>query len=242
MKTEVSSAAGTSLGHDQARLDLESVGRIASHDLKEPLRMIESFTGLLAEEVSDFDSPDVSLYASHIVGATRRMRRMVDNLLTISRLQGAASRSSVDLNVVLAHMAEDARRARPDVRVEVDPLPIVAGHPFYLSVLFANLVDNALRFNRSDVPAVVVTAEESGPDWSIRLSDNGVGIADEDRERVFEMFERVDEVVGGVAGTGIGLAVARRIARAHGGDLTLTSVPGEGTVISVLLLGDHHVE
>lgn len=224
------------LGRSNA--ELEQFAYVASHDLQAPLRSISSFSQLLARNERDNLSEDGQEFLGLINESVVQMRQLIQDLLAFSRVQ----RDEIpDTPVPLAEVLADVRsrlRAAVDedgAQIEVSDMPTVIGHSGQLTQLFQNLVGNGLKFCRDGVaPIVKVTAKCSGGKAIIRVEDNGIGIAPEHHQRVFEMFKRL-HTQEEYEGTGIGLALCRKIVDRHNGDMDLESVPGEGTTFILTL-------
>jgi two-component system, chemotaxis family, sensor kinase Cph1 len=226
----------------QSRLEasndrLEQFASIASHDLQEPLRMVSSYLRLIEQRRGDDLDEETGEFLEYAVDGAERMRAMIDGLLAYSRVETRGdSLEPVDLEAVLADVLRDLelRIDETDAEVTVDALPHVEGDPNQLRQLFQNLVSNALAYSGDEPPIVHISAESDAGEWVVSVSDAGVGIAPEDRDRIFELFERLhgDETCDG---SGIGLAVCQRIVERHGGEIRVDSELGEGSTFSFVL-------
>jgi PAS domain S-box-containing protein len=212
--------------------ELERYAYVASHDLSEPLRAIAGFSGLLRRRFGDRLGTEGEGFVDAIADGVERMQALIDDLLTFSRLDRAAR----DLApVATAEVVAESVRALGSAiaetggRVEVSgSLPVVLGQPSLLGQLFQNLIGNALKFAGEDLPIVVVSAERVGEHWRFSVRDNGIGIDPGDRDRIFDIFERLhgrDEF----GGTGMGLAICRKAVELHGGQIWVQSAPDGGT-------------
>lgn len=229
-------ARNQALGRSNA--ELEQFAYVASHDLQAPLRSISSFSQLLARNERENLSEDGQEFLDLINESVAQMRNLIMDLLQFSRVQrDEITNTPVSLGEVLGDVRSRLRAALDEdgAQINVGEMPTVAGHSGQLTQLFQNLVGNGLKFCRDGVtPTVDVTATTDGKSTRIRVQDNGIGIAPEHHQRVFEMFKRLhtqDEYEG----TGIGLALCRKIVDRHGGDLALESTVGEGTTFVVTL-------
>ncbi|MFL5843653.1 MAG: ATP-binding protein [Solirubrobacteraceae bacterium] len=214
---------------EQARLaaELQDFVYVASHDLAEPVRMITAYMDLLERRYGEQLDETAQEFIGYAVDGAERMKAMIDALLAFSRVGShAIAPAEFDLRELLA--GADGVELR-------EPLPRVRADPAQIAQLLHQLLDNARKFRASDrEPLVIVAAQEEDGGVRIDVSDNGIGIAEPQQERVFKMFTRLhgrDEYEG----TGIGLALCRRIAERHGGRITLVSEPGSGSVFSVWL-------
>lgn len=193
---------------------------IASHELRAPLQTIGGYAELLADIAGDSLDTEAAEYLLDIRRGADRLRVLVDALLSYARVgTGVRRRDDVDCEAVVAACAEDLR-ARIDetgATLSCGPLPTVVADPDELAVVFANLLANALKFGRPGVALEVeVSATRVGQSWRFAVGDNGIGIEPAHRERVFRVFQRAPGQAGG-SGSGIGLAVCRRIVEGHGG-------------------------
>ncbi|MCU4742541.1 PAS domain S-box protein [Natronoglomus mannanivorans] len=213
---------------------LEQFAYAASHDLQEPLRMISSYLQLIERRYAEELDDDGEEFLAYAVDGAERMREMIDGLLAYSRVETRGDPfERIDLDTVLADVLEDLRLSIEDHDAEItaDSLPTVEGDASQLRQVFQNLLDNALEYSGDEPPRVHVGAERNGNEWIVSVRDEGIGIAPDDGDRVFEVFQRLhthDEH----AGTGIGLALCQRIIERHGGEIWVESEPGEGATFS----------
>jgi len=210
--------------------ELESFARVASHDLQEPLRMVAGFTQLLATRYGGQLDDTANEYMRQAVEGAGRMQELIQGLLTYSRVQlEAGNPEAVDLAEVVAWARANLETAITEsgATLTVERLPTVKGERLQLGQLFQNLIGNAIKFRSEKPPHIEISATRRNADWLLAVRDNGIGIAEESQEGVFEMFNRL-HTADEVEGTGIGLAVCRRIVERHEGRMWLESVPGEG--------------
>ncbi|MCU4742513.1 PAS domain S-box protein [Natronoglomus mannanivorans] len=225
---------------------LEQFAYAASHDLQEPLRMVSSYLQLIDQRYGSElgEDGDGQEFLDYAIDGADRMREMIDGLLEYSRVETRGdSFEPVDLEEVLEDVRSDlqVRIAEQDADVTVDSLPTVHGDAGQLRQVFQNLLSNAIEYSGDEPPAVAVSADRDGDTWLVSVRDEGIGIDPDDRERVFEVFQRLhthDEH----AGTGIGLALCKRIVERHGGEIRVDSEPGEGSTFSVVLPAVDDVE
>lgn len=203
--------------------DLEHFSYAISHDLQQPLRIISNFSQLLAKRYQGKLDPEADEFIAYIVGSARKMSKMITDLLEYSRIHSRGEKfQTVDLNQSLRDALNNLSLALEESGGHVDvpsKLPQVWGDPSQLMRLFQNLVGNALKYRRPDIaPLVVISALPKGGYWQIHVKDNGIGIDPEMTGRLFKVFSRLhseDEY----AGSGVGLAIARRIVERHGGEI-----------------------
>ena len=215
--------------------DLEQFAYVASHDLQEPLRKVASFTQLLQRRYGDQLDDRGHQYIEFAADGAKRMQRLIQDLLAFSRLgRGGEEPSVVSLDKCLADALIDLSEtiAETGAEVSADPLPEVLGHEGILGQLLQNLIGNAIKFRRPDVPPRVhIGVERVAHEWLLRCSDNGIGIEPRHAERVFTIFQRL-HAKDAYGGTGIGLAMCKRIVEYHGGRIWVeTRESGEGTTV-----------
>jgi PAS domain S-box-containing protein len=212
--------------------ELESFAYVASHDLQEPLRTVASFTQLLADRYRGQLDAEAGELIDFVVGGVERMHALIEGLLELARV-GTRGRpfGTIDVEELLRGVEGDltAAFAESGAVVSHDTLPVVQGDATQLAQLLRNLLDNAVKFRRpGHPPRVHVSAEREGEAWKFRVQDDGLGIEPQYFERIFVIFQRLhgrDEYPG----TGIGLAVCRKVVERHGGRMGLTSEPGRGS-------------
>ena len=217
----------------RSNLDLEQFAYVASHDLQEPLRKVASFCQLLQRRYSGQIDERADQYIAFAVDGAQRMQRLINDLLAFSRIGRLTSGfTDVDLNRVMAEVKSQLEpRAGDDAEIGWDDLPTVEGEEPLLTTLFVNLIGNSLKFRRPGVPPVVrVTGGQDGEEWKINVRDNGIGIEAEFADKVFVIFQRLHGR-DAYEGTGIGLAIVKKIVEYHGGRIWLDLEVEEGTSI-----------
>ena len=218
--------------------DLELFAYVASHDLKEPLRMVHAYSQLLERRAADQLPEREREYLGFVRDGADRMQVMLDDLLNYSRLGRERARDeAVDLNRTLTLVQHNLRGLleRTGGRIEVEgALPTLTGKPTHFVQLFQNLLANALKFHREGVPPVVRVTAATEPDGTavITVADNGIGMAQEDTGRIFGVFQRLNGR-GEFEGSGIGLATVRRILDEWGAEIVVTSEVGVGSRFEV---------
>jgi len=213
--------------------DLEQFAYVASHDLQEPLRKVASFCQLLQRRYSGQLDERADQYIAFAVDGAQRMQRLINDLLAFSRIgRLTAGFSEVDLGRVLTEVKSQLEvRAGEDAEITWSGLPTVEGEEPLLTTLFVNLIGNSLKFRRPDVPPVVrVSAERDGGEWRVNVRDNGIGIEAEFADKVFVIFQRL-HARDAYEGTGIGLAIVKKIVEYHGGRIWLDLEVEQGTSI-----------
>jgi len=212
--------------------ELEQFAYVASHDLQEPLRMVSSYTQLLMRRYGDKLDGDAREFTAFIVDGATRMKQLIEDLLAYSRV------GTRDRNFKPAEAESSLRRALTNLRAAIqdsgatvtqDKLPTIPCDEVQLAQLFQNLIGNALKFRKPDAaPAVHVGAADQGAEWEFTVRDNGIGIEPQYFERIFMVFQRLHDK-GEYPGTGIGLAIVKKVVERHGGRIWVQSQPGAGT-------------
>ncbi|MDQ2076838.1 PAS domain S-box protein [Marinimicrobium sp. ABcell2] len=216
----------------RSNAELEQFAYVASHDLQEPLRMVRSYTELLEQKLQDSLDEKTRKYMHYVIEGAERMQRLISDLLAFSRAgRRELERDPVDFNKVLSHVVTLLRATieeRPGAKVTWDPLPVLCATESMVVQLFQNLVGNGLKFQGDEPPRVHVSCEAKGDTWLFSVTDNGIGIDQKYADRVFLVFQRLHER-SRYPGTGIGLAITKRIVERHGGEIWFESQPGHGT-------------
>lgn len=211
--------------------ELEQFAYVASHDLQEPLRAIAGYTQLLVNEYRDRLDETALEYADFVVDGAKRMQQLIQDLLAYSRVGTRGQEfTSTDCNAVLQQALQNLQVAIADnqATITAHPLPTVNGDRNQLVQLLQNLIGNAIKFHREEPPHVHIAAQQQDNDWLFQVQDNGIGIKPQYLERIFEVFKRL-HTRREYPGTGIGLAICKKIATRHGGRIWATSELGVGT-------------
>jgi signal transduction histidine kinase len=214
---------------------LQHFANQVSHDLKNPLTGILGFVAMLADMPPVAGDPDSRRCVDRALSSATRMWRMIEDVLSLAEVNGQPRLGQVSLGEIAGQVLEDLAAAirTADATVTVQPLPSVLGDATQLRVLLQNLVGNAVKFRAPDRPCrVVISGDADTETVRLRVADNGVGIAPQDRDRVLEMFTRLRT---DVEGSGIGLATVQRIVEAHHATLSIGETAGGGTTVTVAL-------
>lgn len=211
--------------------ELQQFAYVASHDLQEPLRMVASYTQLLARRYRDKLDDDGVEFINFAVDGATRMQGLIQDLLAYSRVgtRGDAF-TPVPLERAVDRALNNLKLAIEESGAEIkcDPLPTIQGDISQLAQLFQNLIGNAIKFRGSEHPCVRISAARQGPDWLISVSDNGIGIEAEYAERVFVIFQRLHGKTD-YPGSGIGLSICKKIVTRHGGNIWVEGNPQGGS-------------
>jgi signal transduction histidine kinase len=217
--------------------DLEQFAYVASHDLQEPLRMVATYTQLLAERYRGKLDADADKYIHYAVDGALRMQKLVQDLLAFSRVgRHGLALENTDCNVALQEALGNLEAAIKEsgAIVERTQLPVLVADSSQLVQVFQNLVGNAIKFRGSEPPLIRVSGELSGKESVFSVADNGIGIAAEHRENVFVIFRRL-HTHSEYPGSGIGLSICKKIIEQHGGRIWVDSEPGRGSIFKFTL-------
>ncbi|MGA8761633.1 MAG: ATP-binding protein, partial [Candidatus Sulfotelmatobacter sp.] len=211
--------------------ELEQFAYVASHDLQEPLRMVASYTELLAERYRGKLDEKADKYIGYAVDGAQHMQRLINDLLVYARVSSQAKAlQPTDSGTVLAAVVRQLHEMIDKNKAEIiqEKLPVINADELQLGQVFQNLIGNAVKFHDGKPPRIQVAAKPAGDMWEFSVADNGIGIAEESRGRIFQMFQRL-HTRQEFEGTGIGLAITKRIVERHGGKIWFDSVLDQGT-------------
>lgn len=222
---------------ERSNAALQEFAYVASHDLQEPLRMVLSYTALLEKRLRDQLDDDTKLYLSYATDGARRMQQLISDLLAYARVGGSGlSLALVDMTTLVLGVIDELRVAIDEAEAHVDTtaLPTILVDRSQLETVFRNLISNAIKYRSEAKPLVEITARLGDDRVVFSVKDNGIGIDARHFERIFKLFQRLHGS-GKYPGTGIGLALCRRVVQAHGGDLWVESQEGHGSTFSFSL-------
>ncbi|TDH23357.1 two-component sensor histidine kinase [Segetibacter sp. 3557_3] len=219
---------------EEANKELEAFVYIASHDLQEPLRKIKIFTTMLMDSNTNMLEEDNAIMAK-ISGSATRMQTMITDVLALSTIKEPGEAMEVNVNAAIDNALADLeiKIIEKAAVINVEELPSVIGNEGYLSQLFLNLIGNALKFSQVQ-PVINITGELIGNKARIHVTDNGIGIAEQNQHKIFDIFQRLN-TKSAYEGSGIGLAICKKITEVHNGTIKVKSKPGEGTTFTIEL-------
>jgi signal transduction histidine kinase len=221
--------------------ELEQFAYVASHDLQEPLRMVRSYLQLIEKRYKGQLDAQADEFISFAVDGAARMSSLVRDLLTYSRIgTRRASVEPVDMAKCIRQAQEDLKVAiaEKNASIATDPMPVIEADPGQMTQLFQNLIGNGIKFCASAVPRINISARRGFGEWTFSVADNGIGIEPQYLDRIFVIFQRLhtrDEYPG----TGIGLAICKKIVEGRGGRIWVESEPGRGTTF-LFSIPDQH--
>jgi len=216
---------------ERSNQELEQFAYVASHDLQEPLRMVISFMQLLAKRYKGQLDERADEYIDYAVQGGQRMKVLISDLLALSRVGTRGQElSPVSCDAALDEALQNLKLVLEESGAEVtrDPLPEVLADRGQLVQLLQNLLDNAIKFRREEAPRVHLSAARERGAWRLAVQDNGIGIEPRYAERIFVVFQRLHGM-GEYSGSGIGLAICKKIIERHGGRIWFESEPGQGS-------------
>ena len=213
--------------------ELEQFAYVSSHDLQEPLRMVALFTQLLERRYKGKLDEDADDYIKFIVDGAQRMKHLIDDLLSYSRVNTKGNEfSPIEMDKVMNNVLSNLQLISEEKKAEItiqEPLPTIIGDESQMIHVFQNLIANGIKFNDKKSPKIEISVKEDENGWIFSVGDNGIGIAPEYQAQIFEIFKRLhdrDEYPG----TGIGLAICQKIIERHGGKICVESSKGNGSI------------
>jgi signal transduction histidine kinase len=234
----------------KSNASLQEFASVASHDLKEPLRKIITFSDMVQASEKDKLSPTGAVHLQKVIDSARRMKDLIDDILTFSAMGTKETKEEVSLQDILQDVLStlEVRIREKEATVTVTDLPAATVYPVQIQQLFLNLLSNALKFSKKDEkPQIVITHSiisgsqvkdlplgKAASYLQIKVADNGIGFSKEASEKIFQLFHRLHNKTQ-YEGTGLGLAICRKVAENHGGSIHAESEPGKGSAFIILL-------
>jgi len=220
----------------QANLELEKFMYVASHDLKAPLRSISSFTSLIKRKLKNHQDPDIHEYLDFTTKGTIQMQRLIDDILTFSKIGQQMNIQTVDLNklIISVQYTLNDQITATHSTLKIDQLPTIQADKNLIKLLFHNLIDNAICYNESPFPIIEINYLSENNFHLFTIRDNGIGIGKEHYDLIFEMFKRLHTQVT-YQGSGIGLATCKKIVELMNGQIWVESKEGRGSQFFIQL-------
>ena len=215
----------------QSYTELEQFAHVASHDLQEPLRMVSSYLQLIERRYNDLLDDNGREFIHFAVDGAKRMKALIKDLLDFSRTgTDATHREAVAAGSLVENALSNLKTAihESGAQITADALPTVVVDPVLFTQVFQNLIANAIKFQKGTAPKVHISVQAQAREWIFSVQDNGIGIEPQHRDRIFRIFERL-HAVDQYSGSGIGLAITRKIVERHGGRIWVESQPGTGS-------------
>ena len=214
---------------EKSYAELEQFSHIASHDLKSPLRTIASYAGLLKRRYSKLLDADANDFIDYIVKGASHMNEIIRDLLEYSGMGKEQNIEVIDLNEVVGLVKQNLTNEITESGAEVvfDKLPVISGHGTGMLQLFQNLIANSIKFRGEEPPHIAIQAEEREQSWQFTVDDNGLGLDESYQEKAFMPFQRINHLDR--PGTGMGLAICKKIVKVHKGEIWFKSPAGQGT-------------
>ncbi|CAN5418215.1 hypothetical protein BH11BAC2_BH11BAC2_18070 [soil metagenome] len=222
---------------ERSNKELEQFAYIASHDLQEPLRMVGSYMQLIERRYKGKLDTEADEFIHYAVDGANRMKQLISDLLNYSRMNTPGTIIPVDLNTVLEEILKNLTKSFSEsgAKFQSEKLPVIEADRTQMIQLFQNLISNAIKFRREGIsPEISLTAVKKEGEWLFSIADNGIGIDQQYADRVFIVFKQL-HTKAKYGGTGIGLAIAKKIVERHGGSIWFDSVSGKGTTFNFTL-------
>lgn len=239
---------------EETNAELEHFAHISSHDLQEPLRKIQIFSHIVKDEGGHLLNEHLNRYMDKIINTSHRMSKLLKDLLSFTKINQHEAEAMINLNETIAHIREDLELViqQNQAKIQVEDLPVIKARPMQIRQLFYNLVNNALKFRKPEVtPVVSIRCQALASDhkpkfkhldpntdyWEFVVQDNGIGFEQRYADQIFQVFQRL-HTRAAYEGTGIGLAIARKIVTNHGGEIYAIASVGEGAEFHIILPAD----
>ena len=214
--------------------ELEKYAYVASHDLKSPIRTVNSFLKLIKRNLKDYDDQDVHEYLNYATNGADQMYQLVEDILIFSRIVPEKNKyEKVDLNEIIVEVIDELQKNNKRLAQFIfNDLPVIYAHPHQMKLLFLELIENAILYNTNHQPTVKMTCISQDNSWFIAVEDNGIGISDEHYGLIFSTFKRLHTQVN-YQGSGVGLGNCKKIVEFHEGDIFIESQLKKGSIFTI---------
>lgn len=235
---------------EESNAELEQFAHISSHDLQEPLRKIQTFAHIVKDELAEFSNENARRYVEKIISTSTRMSKLLKDLLSFTKINQQEPQTTVDLNEIISQIREDLELAfvQNNATLTCENLPVIKGSPAQLKQLFYNLINNSIKYRKADeAPHVSISCSmmeaekrktyknlDNTEYWEIVVKDNGIGFDQRYASQIFTVFQRLHSH-SSYEGTGIGLAIAKKVVINHSGEIFAISSPGKGSEFHLML-------
>lgn len=214
----------------RSNTELEQFAYVASHDLQEPLRTVATYLQLLEKRYKDKLDPEAKDFIAYALGGSNRMRALIHSILEYSRINRIKPFEDIDMNLLLKEVLENIRVSikENNVSIKINELPEIHGDHVLINQLFQNLIENAIKFKKTINPEIIISCKRQGNEYLYSVADNGIGMKKEFTRKIFDIFQRLNSREE-YSGTGIGLAICKKIVERHGGEIWVESEAGKGS-------------
>lgn len=214
----------------RSNTELEQFAYVASHDLQEPLRTVATYLQLLEKRYKDKLDPEVADFIAYAIGGSNRMRALIHSILEYSRINRIKPFEDINMNLLLNEVLENIRVSikENNVTIKINELPEIYGDYVLINQLFQNLIENAIKFRKAINPEIIISGKKQGHEYLFSVTDNGIGMKKEFTNKIFDIFQRLNSREE-YSGTGIGLAICKKIVERHGGEIYVESEAGKGS-------------
>ncbi|MES2139455.1 MAG: MASE1 domain-containing protein [Bacteroidota bacterium] len=214
----------------RSNTELEQFAYVASHDLQEPLRTVATYLQLLEKRYKNTLEPDAIDFINYAIGGSNRMRALIHSILEYSRINRIKPFEDINMNLLLGEVLENLRISikENNVTIKINELPDIYGDHVLINQLFQNLIENAIKFRTSTNPEIIISGQKEKEGYLFSVKDNGIGMKKEFITKIFDIFQRLNSIEE-YSGTGIGLAICKKIVERHGGEIWVESEMGKGS-------------
>jgi PAS domain S-box-containing protein len=214
----------------RSNTELEQFAYVASHDLQEPLRTVATYLQLLEKRYKDKLDPEAKDFIAYAIAGSNRMRALIHSILEYSRINRIKPFEDINMNLLLNEVLENIRVSikENNIAIKINGLPEIYGDHVLINQLFQNLIENAIKFKKTTNPEIIISGQKQGHEYLFSVTDNGIGMKKEFTKKIFDIFQRLNSREE-YSGTGIGLAICKKIVERHGGEIWVELETGKGS-------------